>query len=192
MGSKTGSNTQQITHAKGRKTGSRVYLYRKRNIFYYRYVFPKNSVWSIHARELRISLKTGYVGMATRLASRLHAVTLDFLEKSVMSSSDTPSGQKARLEGLRSQLRRLVEELLDEPGKRTISIQDARKKLNGFLKRKLDEDASKPMPLPTSTIIYPDKHIENVSIDSAFEKSANETIRKLILLIILEIGIHNL
>ncbi len=51
---------------KGRKTGSAAYLYRKRGIFYYRYASPKSSTWRYHMRELRVSLKTGYVGKAQR------------------------------------------------------------------------------------------------------------------------------
>lgn len=96
-----------------------------------------------------------------------------------MYNDDTPDTHKARLESLRAQLRQMVDELLNEPGKRAISIEAARKKLNGYLKRKLDEEAARPMPLPISTIVHPDKHSEQVSIGSMFDDYAKEIVQKI-------------
>ncbi|MBD5418323.1 MAG: site-specific integrase [Desulfovibrio sp.] len=96
-----------------------------------------------------------------------------------MCNDDTLEAQKARLDSLRAQLRQLVDEMLDEPGKRAISIDTARKKLNRYLKRKLDEDATMPMPLPTSTITYLDNQTEHVSIDAIYDRNASEIVKKI-------------
>lgn len=95
-----------------------------------------------------------------------------------MCNADSPEAQKARLDNLRTQLRQMVDEMLDEPGKRAISIEAARKKLNGYLKRKLDEDAARPMPLPSSAITHPDNRTEHISIDSIYERNASEIVQK--------------
>ena len=186
MGSKNGAINGAINGAKiarggvvrGRKSGGGAYLYRRQGIFYYRCALPKNSIWRVYARELRVSLKTGYLGQAQRLASRLHELTVVFLERFVMCSDDTPDTHKARLESLRAQLRQMVDELLNEPGKRAISIPDARKKFNGYLKRILDEDATSLVPLPISTITHPDKRVDQVSIGSMYADYAKEIVQK--------------
>ena len=159
MGSKIGAIIALGGVVRGRKSGGGAYLYRRQGIFYYRCALPKNSIWRVYTRELQVSLKTGYLGQAQRLASRLHELTVDFLERFAMCN-DTSKAQQSRLESLRAQLRQVVDEMLDEPGKRAISTGAAPKKLNGYLKRKLDEDASMPIPLPTSTITNPDHRTE--------------------------------
>lgn len=106
-------------------------------------------------------------------------MTADFLERFVMCNDDSPEAQKARLDSLRTQLRQMVDEMLDGPDKRAVSIEAARKKLNGYLKRKLDEDASRPMPLPFSTITHPGNRTEYISLDSIFDLEASKIVRKI-------------
>ena len=86
-GSKQGSNlptgtglamTQTLTsfQACGKTANSHShapsYLYRKRNIYYFRYVIPKHMRDSLGGTEIRLSLRTAYVREAKPLADRLH------------------------------------------------------------------------------------------------------------------------
>ena len=48
------------------------YLYRKRNIYYFRYVLPKHMRKSLGGTEIRLSLRTAYIREAKRLANKLH------------------------------------------------------------------------------------------------------------------------
>lgn len=86
-GSKQGSNlptgkglvmTQTLTfvQACGKTANSHSpapsYLYRKRNIYYFRFVIPQNMRESLGGTEIRLSLRTAYVREAKTLADRLH------------------------------------------------------------------------------------------------------------------------
>ncbi len=84
-GSKQGSNlptgkglvmTQTLTfvQACGKTANSHSHApsYRKRNIYYFRYVIPKNMRESLGGTEIRLSLRTAYVREAKPLADRLH------------------------------------------------------------------------------------------------------------------------
>ena len=48
------------------------YLYRKRNIYYFRYVLPKHMRKLLGGTEIRLSLRTAYIREAKRLADKLH------------------------------------------------------------------------------------------------------------------------
>lgn len=86
-GSKQGSNlptgtglamTQPLTFSQAcEKTANShshapSYLYRKGNIYYFRYVIPQRMRDSLGGTEIRLSLRTAYVREAKSLADRLY------------------------------------------------------------------------------------------------------------------------
>lgn len=60
------------------------YLYRKRNIYYFRYVIPQNMRESLGGTEIRLSLRTAYVREAKPLADRLHDLLCTDLQGQLM------------------------------------------------------------------------------------------------------------
>lgn len=60
------------------------YLYRKRNIYYFRYVIPKNMRESLGGTEIRLSLRTAYVREAKLLADKLHDALCTDLQGKLM------------------------------------------------------------------------------------------------------------
>lgn len=111
-GSKQGANlpsgtglamTQTLTfvQASGKTANSHPhapsYLYRKRNIYYFRYVIPKNMRKSLGGTEIRLSLRTAYVREAKPLADKLHDTLRTDLQGQLML---TLQEIKKRLEAL--------------------------------------------------------------------------------------------
>ena len=60
------------------------YLYRKRNIYYYRFAIPRHMQAVLGGAEIRLSLRTAYLREAKPLADKLHEKTLGELRKKEM------------------------------------------------------------------------------------------------------------
>lgn len=111
------------------RRSSPAYLYLKGNLYYFRYAFPKAYRDLLGRAEIRISLQTGYVREARHRASGLYALLLNLVGGGLLDYQE-----------LRMQLKQWLIRLLDEPNKKSISQQDIRERLNGYLRVLLEQD----------------------------------------------------
>lgn len=140
------------------------FLYLKGRIFYYRYKLPKQHTPGCPAKEIRISLRTAYQFQASRIAAQLHALTKESLEHWTMSGHTDFAENMKRIKELRKFLQDELNKILDAPDKRELSPSDIRKRLNGYLKFQIDDEAVSPTPPDIIQTEDDEGNIENVDI----------------------------
>lgn len=140
------------------------FLYLKGRIFYYRYKLPKQHTPGCPAKEIRISLRTAYQFQASRIAAQLHALTKESLEHWTMSGHTDFAENMKRIKELRKFLQDELNKILDAPDKRELSPSDIRKRLNGYLKYQIDDEAVSPTPPDIIQTEDDEGNIENVDI----------------------------
>ncbi|MFT4300403.1 MAG: hypothetical protein QM579_01485 [Desulfovibrio sp.] len=141
------------------------FLYLKGRIFYYRYKLPKRVVTGGPTKEIRISLRTAYQSKAARMAAYLHSLTIESLERWTMAEHSDFDENMKRIEEFRKFLQNELNKILDAPGKRELSPSDIRKRLNGYLKYQLDEEAVSPEPPDIIHIADENGNVEKVDLD---------------------------
>ena len=73
------------------------YLYRKRDIYYFRYAIPKNMQDSLGGSEIRLCLRTAYIRHAKPLADKLYSALCNDLKGQQMLSLQEIKGRLAAL-----------------------------------------------------------------------------------------------
>lgn len=162
-------------------TGNRQspFLYLKGRIFYYRYKLPKRFVTGGSTKEIRISLRTAYQSQASRIAARLHSLTTESLERWTMAEYSDFDENMKRIEALRKFLQNELDKILDAPGKRELSPSDIRKRLNGYLKYQLDQEAVEPIPPDEIIVGDGDGNFEKVDLAESNDKIASNLLHNL-------------
>lgn len=140
------------------------FLYLKGRIFYYRYKLPKRFVTGGSAREIRISLRTAYQMQASRLAAFLHSLTIESLERWIMNEQNDCAENIKRISEIRKFLQKELNKILDAPEKKELSPSDIRKRLNGYLKYHIDQEAVSPEPPAAIEIEDKNGNIEKVDL----------------------------
>lgn len=122
--------TPSFTAPSKRIQRSPSYLYKKGNIFYFRYKFTAKEKIQFQHSEFRISLQTGFVHEAKKLARQLRSK----LEGILMQNQDETS-----FTDLKNQLIAELKRLMDScPKKNPPSISEIKKRMNIFLQKNLD------------------------------------------------------
>jgi len=155
------------------------FLYLKGRIFYYRYKLPKRITTGGSTKEIRISLRTAYQSQASRIAAHLHAVTAISLERWPMEEPNDFAENKKRLADLRKFLQTELNNILDAPGKIELSPSDIRKRLNGYLKYQLDQEAVEPIPPDEIIVGDGDGNFEKVDLAESNDKIASNLLHNL-------------
>lgn len=143
------------------------HLYLKERIFYYRFRVPKT--FPFGKAEIRFSLHTPYKNQAAKMAESVHSLVLSILE-----ISQKIARKDFTITAVRPIIKQAVKDeikaMLAEPDKHPISIAEARKKINGYLRFVLDQDLASKNPSP---LIGEDE----LSIDSQYEDACAELSR---------------
>ena len=148
------------------------FLYLKGRIFYYRYKLPKRFATGGSTKEIRISLRTAYQSQAARVAAHLHSLTIESLERWTMGEHDDFTENMKRIAELRKFLQNELDKILDAPGKRDLPPSDIRKRLNGYLKYQLDQEAVSPEPPDIIEIEDEKGNVERVDLAQVSEEIA--------------------
>lgn len=107
------------------------YLYKKGNIFYFRYKFTVKEKEHFQHAEFRISLKTGFVHEAKKLARRLRAK----LEGLIMDDQ-----KNLNYNEIRKQITAELKKLMDSyPQKNPPSTAEIKTRIDGFLQKFLNQ-----------------------------------------------------
>ena len=123
------------------------YLYLRGSIFYFRYAFPKDLREKFGHSEIRMSLRTGFVHQARKLARHLGAC----LEKLLMSDEDKT------YEELKAELAAQLEaHLACYPEKHPPSISEIRGRMDKLRKKYMDT-ADYSMYQPPEGVLFDDK-----------------------------------
>jgi len=151
------------------------FLYLRGRIFYYRRRMPKKFVASGCPREIRICLRTSYQVTGRKLAVHLHALTEQMLEKWQMDERTDIPGIAAQVDAFRAMLRDEVNAILsDKAPKSPISTQELQKRLNVYLRQKLDEDLAGTDLAPVAEFHAPDKPVETITLADSCESKASQ------------------
>jgi len=151
------------------------YLYLKGRIFYYRYRLPKWLVGESSQREIRVSLRTAYQAQASRLSAQLHVFLTALLEDFAMPGKKLdPNVSTVTM--LRDMVQGYVKDILDAPGKRHISPEEIRKRLNGYLVYKLDQEAACAAPPDGIEMLNENGEFEQVDLANLQDEIASEAI----------------
>ena len=154
------------------------YLYLKGRIFYYRYRLPKWLVGESSQREIRVSLRTAYQGQASRLSANIHAFLTAALEDLSMSAQNRdPNVCNAEI--VRDMIQKYVKDILDAPDKRHVSPEEIRKRLNGYLVYKLDQEAACAAPPDGIEILKDNGEFEQVDLADLQDEIASEAINSI-------------
>ncbi len=110
------------TSAKTRRSPS--YLYRKGNIFYFRYAFSAQERQSFQRAEIRISLRTGFLHEAKKKARQLRAALEEFMGKNL---------EELNFAAAKAHLASKLKELMDScPEKKPPTIATIRQRMDSF------------------------------------------------------------
>jgi len=121
------------------------YLYRKGNIFYFRYAFSAEERQRFQRSEIRISLRTGFIHEARKKARQLRAM----LEGLMAKEQSMPSAHEIR-EKMLAELKTLMESC---PQKNPPSPAAIRQRMDRMLKDMLDTmDAALYKPITTADL----------------------------------------
>lgn len=121
------------------------YLYRKGNIFYFRYAFSAQEKQRLQRAEIRISLRTGFIHEARKKARQLRAALEEFMTK----EQTMPSPQEVR-EHMLATLKELMESCSE---KRPPSSVEIRQRMDRMRQDMLDTmDANLYQPIGGSVL----------------------------------------
>lgn len=96
------------------------FLYLRGRIFYYRHRMPQRFVAYGYPREIRICLRTSYQSTARKLASHLHVLTEQILEKWQMEDTTHVPNIQSQIDAFRAMLRDEVNTILSSGSKTPI------------------------------------------------------------------------
>lgn len=154
------------------------YLYLKGRIFYYRYRLPKWLVGESSQREIRVSLRTAYQAQASRLSANIHAFLTAALEDLSMSAQNRDP-KVCNAEMVRDMIQKYVKDILDAPDKRHVSPEEIRKRLNGYLVYKLDQEAACAAPPDMIEMLNDNGEFEQVDLANLQDEIASEAINSI-------------
>lgn len=150
------------------------FLYLRGRVFYYRHRLTQKLVARGFSREIRVCLRTSYQVLATKIVHHLRSLTVQMLEKWEMTEPSGIPDIHGQIEAFRAVLREEVNKILSADPKCPVSFPDIQKRLNEYLRQKLDRDAESTDLPPVAAIEHADGSSQTYTLGEAYADGAAE------------------
>ena len=147
-------------HRATKKRGAPTYLYQKGNIYYFRYVLSKSERTLFPLREIRLSLRTGFLNPAKKMARQLRAITEGFFMR--YDAQEDYQAAKARL------INKLETFINSIEAKTPPSIEEIKKRMD-IVRQKMLDDLDATLTSPPHGILFKDGKPVQVSPEEYLE-----------------------